>query len=101
MRAAGNSVSSVEPGTRSDTIDVPGATTSGPRSALRLEKSATRSSDGSAVVNVSRRAGGDHERIVGRHVERARVAPLLPAAATTTMPSFHSCSTAQASTSER
>ena len=53
MRAAGNSSSSVEPGTRREIIFVPGASTSGGRTASRLEKSATVSSAGSAVSCVS------------------------------------------------
>ena len=77
MRAAGNSSSSVEPGTRSETTPVPGAAKSGGRTASRDEKSATVSSAGSARVLRVGGADRDQERIGGGQVEPARAVGLV------------------------
>src|SRR5437660_11812848 len=95
MRPSGCSLSTVEPGARSDTTDTPGASTSGlgegPRR-LEPENAATPPSVSSApaVTTHGSRPG-----------EVTVPAPSLPAATTTVMPEAQAISTAAESGSAR
>ena len=105
-RPAGWSASMYELGTRRPWRCEPGATKSGAsqwrRSFGHAEKAPTVSSASVGVPIESVAADGDHVRVEGGVRERRRAAlrlwkPLLPAAATTTMPCFQACSAAYAS----